>query len=160
MDFARFIQIYIVQGLFALFFLYMAYLVLKREKKKINLYLSSFYLSVTIGGVLNMIYTNIFDPTIVFIMHFMTYYLFYFSMVFILIFILILIKPTKQINFKLQILIIIISSLLILGLFFVPDGIIINGSTHWKPNWSWFFFSLLCYSVYYIHNFSNYLLFL
>ncbi len=140
MDFARFIQIYVVQGLFALFFLYMAYLVLKRGKKAINLYLSSFYLSVTIGGVLNMIYANIFDPTIVFIMHFMTYYLFCFSMVFILIFVLILIKPANQINFRLQLLILIIFGLLILGLLFIPNGIIINATTNWKPNWSWVFF--------------------
>jgi len=73
-------------------------------------------------------------------MHVMTYYLFCFSMVFILIFVLILIKPTKQINFKLQILILIIFSLLILDLLFITDGIIINGSTHWKPNWTWVFF--------------------
>ncbi|MFX1453601.1 MAG: hypothetical protein ACFFCM_22415, partial [Promethearchaeota archaeon] len=76
MDLARFIQIYVVQGLFALFFLYLAILVLKRGKKKLNLYLSSFYLSTTIGGIVNMIYATIFVEMIVFIMHFLTYYLF------------------------------------------------------------------------------------
>lgn len=98
MDFARFIQIYIIQGLFAIFFLYMAYIVLKRGRKTLNLYLSSFYLSVTTGGIINMIYANIFDATIVFIMHFLTYFLFCFSLVFLLIFVLILIKPTKKIS--------------------------------------------------------------
>ena len=85
MDFARFVQIYLVQGGFALFFLYMAYIVLKRGRKPLHLYLSSFYLSTTIGGIINMIYASIFDPIIVFIMHFATYYLFCFSIAFLFI---------------------------------------------------------------------------
>lgn len=144
MDFARFIQIYIVQGLFALFFLYMAYIVLKRGRKALNLYLSSFYLSVTIGGVINMIYANIFNETIVFILHFLTYFLFCFSMIFILNFVLILIKPAKQITLKIQLLILIIFGILILGLLFIPNGIRINAGTNWKPDWNWYF---LIYSV-------------
>ena len=67
MDFARFVQIYLVQGGFALFFLYMAYIVLKRGKKHLHLYLSSFYLTTAIGGIINIIYANIFDATIVYI---------------------------------------------------------------------------------------------
>jgi len=144
MDFARFVQIYIVQGLFALFFLYMAYLVLKRGRKTLNLYIGSFYLSTTIGGIINMIYATIFNETIVFIMHFLTYFLFCFSMIFILIFVLILVKPAKQIKFNLQLLILIIFGLLIMGLLLIPNGIIINASTNWKPDWNWYF---LIYSV-------------
>ncbi|MFX1327210.1 MAG: hypothetical protein ACFE91_03575 [Promethearchaeota archaeon] len=144
MDFARFVQIYIIQGLFALFFLFMAFRVLRRGTKRLNLYLSSFYLSVTIGGIINMIYATIFDPTIVFIMHFMTYYLFCFSMAFLLIFVLILIKPGKQIKFETQFSILIVFGLLILGLLLIPNGIIINDRTNWKPDWSWVF---LIYSM-------------
>ncbi|MFX0143924.1 MAG: hypothetical protein ACFE9C_07595 [Candidatus Hodarchaeota archaeon] len=140
MDIARFLQIYVVQGLFALFFLYMAYLVLKRGRKTLNLYLSCFYLSTTIGGILNMIYANIFNEPVVFIMHFLTYYLFCFSMIFLLIFVLILEKPAKMITFKYQLLILIILGLLILGLIFIPNGIVINTTTNWKPNWDWLFF--------------------
>jgi len=144
MDIARFIQIFVVQGLIALFFLFMAYIVLKRGRKRINLYLSSFYLSVTVGGILNIIYANIFNETVVFVLHFITYYLFCFSMVFLLIFVLILIKPTDHKILKFQYLILIISGLLILGLLFIPNGIIINETTNWKPDWSVFF---LIYSV-------------
>lgn len=140
MDFPRFIQIYIVQGLFSLFFLYMAFKVLKRGKKRLNLYLSSFYLSTTIGGIINMIYAAIFDEFIVYTMHFITYYVFCLSLAFLLIFVLILIKPAKHVKIKLQLLILIIFGLLILGLLLIPDGIIINTSTNWKPNWNWFFF--------------------
>ena len=144
MDLARFIQIYVVQGLFALFFLYLAILVLKRGKMKLNLYLSSFYLSTTIGGIVNMIYATIFVEMIVFIMHFLTYYLFCFSMVFLLIFVLIHIRPDKQFKFKFQFVVILIFGLLILGMLLIPNGIIIDASTNWKPNWNWNF---LIYSI-------------
>ena len=140
MDIARFLQIYVIQGGFSLLFLFMAYKVLKRGKKRLNLYLSSFYLSTTIGGILNIVYANIFDETIVFIMHFMTYFLFCLSMGFLLIFVLIFIKPAKQIKFKVQLLILIIFGLLILGHLLIPKGIIIDESTNWKPDWSWIFF--------------------
>ncbi len=159
MDIARFIQIYIIQGLFALFFIYMAYKILKRGKKGLNLYLSGFYLSITIGGILNIIYANIFDKTIVYTMHFTTYFLFCMSLVFLLIFVLIIIKPIKQITHKVQILILIIYGFLIFGLLLIPNGIMINESTNWKPNWSWIFFTYaivvsssiaiptICYSI-------------
>ena len=150
MDFARIVQIYFVQGGVALFYLYMAYIVLKRGRKPLHIYLSSFYLSTTIGGIINMIYAIIFDPTIVFIMHFLTYYLFSFSMVFLLIFVLILIKPAKKIKFKLQLTIMIIFGVLIFGLILFPNGIVINETTHWKPDWSWSFFIysiVICTSI-------------
>lgn len=140
MDFARIIQIYFVQGGVALFYLYMAYIVLKRGRKPLHIYLSSFYLSTTIGAIINMIYAIIFDPTIVYIMHFLTYYLFCFSMVFLLIFVLILVKPAKKIKFKLQLAIMIIFGVLIFGLLLFPSGIVINETTNWKPDWSWSFF--------------------
>jgi len=150
MDFARFVQIYLVQGGFALFFLYMAYIVLKRGRKPLHLYLSSFYLSTTIGGIINMIYASIFDPIIVFIMHFATYYLFCFSIAFLFIFTLILIKPAKQIKSGLQLAILIIFGSLILGLLLFPKGIVINKTTNWKPDWSLSFFIysiIVCTSI-------------
>jgi len=140
MDFARIVQIYVVQGLFAIFFLYMAYRVLRRGTKQLNLYLSSFYLFSTTGGILNMVYANIFNEAIVHIMHFLTYYLICLSLGFLLIFVLILIKPTNQFKFRTQTIILVIFCLLLLGLFFIPNGIVINESTTWKPNWSWIFF--------------------
>ncbi len=155
MDFARFVQIYLVQGGFALFFLYMAYIVLKRGKKHLHLYLSGFYLTTAIGGIINIIYANIFDATIVYIMHFLTYYLFCFSMVFLLLFTLILIKPAEKIKIKFQLLLLVIFGLLILGLLFIPNGIIIDESTNWKPDWSWIFFIysiIVCTSIVILPN--------
>ena len=114
----------------------MAYIVLKRGRKQLNLYLSSFYLTTTIGSVINMIYANLFNESVVFIMHFITYFMFGFSMAFLLIFVLILVKPIDQITRKFQSIILIIFGVMFLGLLLVPNGIIINETTQWKPNWS------------------------
>ena len=140
MDLARFLQIYVIQGGFAIFFFYMAIIVLKRGKKRTNLYLSSFYLSTAIGGLINIIYANIFIENIVYILHFITYYVLCYSLVFLLIFSLIILKPADKINTKIQIILLILVGILLLGLLFIPNGIQINQTTNWKPNWSWSFF--------------------
>jgi hypothetical protein len=140
MDFARIIQIYVIQGLFAIFFLFMSYKIIKRGKKRINLYLSSFYLFSGVGGILNMIYANLFEEVIVYALHFTTYYLLCFALVFVLVFVIILIKPTDRFSTKTQLFILFIVGILLFGLLLIPNGIIINPSTNWKPDWSWGFF--------------------
>lgn len=139
-DLPRFIQIFIVQGFFGFFFIYMTYKILKRESKGLNLILSLFYFTAAIGAITNIIYAFIFIEIIVFIFHFITYYLLCISLVFLLIFVLILWKSDKVITLFAQILIIIIYGLAVLGLIFIPGGITINSKTNWKPNWSWPFF--------------------
>jgi len=140
MDLARFLQIYVIQGGFAIFFCYMAIIVLKRGKKRTNLYLSSFYLLTAIGGLINIIYANLFIENIVYILHFITYYVLCYALIFLLIFTLILLKPVDKFNTKIQITLLILVGIVLLGLWFIPNGIQINQSTNWKPNWSWSFF--------------------
>lgn len=140
LDIARFLQIYIIQGGFALFFLYMAFTVLRRGQKRTNLYLSSFYLSSFIGGIINIVYANIFNETIVYVLHFATFYILSFSMTFLFIFVLIVLKPPNRINRKIQYSILALYSIILFCLLFIPNGIIINESTNWKPNWNWNFF--------------------
>ncbi|MBY8985946.1 MAG: hypothetical protein KGD65_12805 [Candidatus Lokiarchaeota archaeon] len=149
MDLARFLQIYVIQGCFALFFFYMAIVVLRRGKKKTNLYLSSFYLFTAIGGLINIIYANIFVENIVYILHFITYFVLCYSLIFLLIFTLILIKPGDTFKTKSQVILLILAGILLLGLLLIPNGIQINQTTNWKPNWSWSFFlySVLVCSV-------------
>ncbi|MHA2471745.1 MAG: hypothetical protein ACXAES_00780 [Promethearchaeota archaeon] len=150
MDLARFLQIYVIQGGFALFFIFMAYLILKRSRRSTHLYLGGFYLSSTIGAVINIVYANIFNATIVYVLHFITYYILCFSLGFLFIFVLILIKPIDKFPKKKQAFILIVYAVLLLGLLLIPDGIKINKSTNWKPNWSWIFFIysvVLCSSI-------------
>ncbi|MFX1279278.1 MAG: hypothetical protein ACFFA3_07665 [Promethearchaeota archaeon] len=152
MDFARFLQIYVIQGGFALFFLFMAIIVLKRGRKRINLYLSSFYLSTFIGGTINIIYANIFNEAVVYVLYFLTYYTLCFSMIFLLIFVMLILKPTNLISRKIQLLILILNSIFLLSLLIIPGGIVINESTNWKPDWNWMFLfiSLIGWSTFVI----------
>ncbi|MHA2038900.1 MAG: hypothetical protein ACXACX_20165 [Candidatus Hodarchaeales archaeon] len=140
MDLARFLQIYVIQGGFVIFFIYMGIIVLRRGKKKPNIFLSSFYISTAIGGSINIIYANIFVENVVYILHFLTYYLVCYSLILLLIFTLIILKPSNKFNTKIQITLLVFGGIILLGLLVIPNGIQINQSTNWKPNWSWSFF--------------------
>ncbi len=150
MDIARFIQVFLVQGLAGLFFLFIAYRILKRESKGPNLILSGFYLSVAFAVIINVIYAFILVEYVVHILHFLTYYLLCLSLIFLLIFVLLVDKSDKVITPKIQLILIIAFGVLLLGLWFIPNGIIINQSTDWKPEWSWPFLTysfIICSSI-------------
>ena len=140
MDIARFIQIYVVQGGFGIFFIFMFIKILKREAKGLNLILSFFYLCTAIGVLINVIYANIYIEFVVYILHFVTYFMLCFSLSFLLVFVLLVAKSNRIIDRKVQLSIIVVFSLLLLGLLLFPNGITINESTNWKPEWSWSFF--------------------
>jgi len=149
-DLARFIQIFLVQGFFGFFFLYLAYRILKREAKGLSLILSGFYLSTTIGVVVNIVYAFIFFEPIVLFLHFLTYFFLCLSLMFLLIFVLVLSKSEKIVTKKVQAIVFITFCIGLLVLLFIPDGIIINESTNWKPDWSWLFLIysfIICTSV-------------
>jgi len=136
MDISRFIQVFVVQGSFGLFFLLMAFRVLRREAKGLNNILASFYILTGVGVIINIIYVNIFIESVVLILHFLTYFLLCTSLIFLLLFILILYKSENVINVKMKLLLIIIFSILLLILWFFPGGMTINDTTNWKPEWS------------------------
>ncbi len=149
-DIARFIQVFLVQGIIGFFFLYIAYRILKREAKGINLILSIFYLSTTIGVLINILYAFIFDEIIVYFLHYLTYFFLCLSLMFLLIFVLILSKSENIITKKIQASLLIIFSILLLILLLIPEGIKINEFTDWKPEWSWLFLIysfIICNSV-------------
>ncbi len=139
MDAARFIQIYIVQGLVGLFYFYMSYIILRRDKKNLHLALCGFYVCVGVGVIINIIYASVFNEALVHLLHFLTYFLFCFCQVFLLIFVLILSKSKNVITVRIQLILIISFGVLLSGLWFIPNGITINETTNWKPVWSWEF---------------------
>ena len=143
MDLSRFIQVFLVQGLSGLFYFFIGFKIIRRERKGINIILSSYYFLVAIGALINIIYVNIFDETLALALHFTTYYLFCLSLIFLFISVLILLKSDKIITFKKQISIILIFALLLIVLWFIPDGVGLN-AVSWKPEWSWTF---LIYSI-------------
>ena len=149
MDLSRFIQVFVVQGLVGFFYLFIGYKIIRRERREINFILSSFYFVVVIGVILNIIYVAFFNETVTLVLHFITYYFFCLSLIFLLIFVLILLKSDKIITLKKQVTIFTIYALLLIVLWFIPDGLKLNEVT-WKPEWSWSFFTyniVICSSI-------------
>jgi len=136
MDIARFIQIFLVQGLAGLFYLFIAYKILKRERKGLNLILSSFYICVAFAVILNVVYAFIYVEEVVYILHVTTYYLLCFPLIFLLVFVLILLKSEEIFTPKLQLILIVVFAALLVGLWLIPNGVTINENTNWKPDWS------------------------
>ena len=144
MDIARFIQIFLVQGLAGLFYLFIAYRILKKDNKSLNRILSSFYICVAFAVILNVAYAFIFIEEVVYILHVTTYYLLCFPLIFLLVFVLILLKSEVFFTRKYQLILIIVFGIMLMGLWLIPNGVVINESTNWKPDWSW---TYLLYSI-------------
>jgi len=147
MSLTRFIQVYIVQGIYGLFYIYMALMILKKDRKKLNRLLSGFYLSAGIAVIINIIYVTITVELIVRAFHFTVYFLFCFALCFILLFILTLSKSEDIITVSRQSIVMITYSILLLFLLIIPNGFEISAGTNWVPVWNPFFLlyaSVIC----------------
>jgi len=133
---ARVLQVFIEQFGMGLFYLYMAILLLKRSRDRLNILMSGFFLNVFIGTVVNVIYVFIVIESLAIILNFITYFLFCFAQVFLLGANILLLKSEKTFNSKLQVLLISGFACLLLGLLFIPNGIQINESTNYIPAWN------------------------
>ena len=139
LDLARFLLVYVVFALYGIVFLFLAYRVMLRNRKRINFVLAGFYISCGIGVIINLIYiiiTPIIEEITLLILYFITVYLLSLSLCFLSLFVLILYKSERIITTKIQLLMIFVFSVLIITLFFVPYAVIINESTGWRPKWS------------------------
>ncbi len=144
MDMARFLQVYVAQGLICVFFLILAYLILKRGKQRLNLMLSGSFITIAVGLSLNFIYAPITHPQlelIVLILYYLTIFFIFLYPAFLLCFVLILLKSEKIITTSKQSIIIIGYAVILSCMVFIPNGVVINASTNWKPVWSWFYFA-------------------
>ena len=86
----------------------------------------------------------------VLILHFLTYFFLCLSLIFLLLFVIVLTKSEKVMTKKKQIFTLIIFSIVLLVLLAFPNGITINETTNWKPEWSWPFLIysfIICTSV-------------
>ncbi|MBD3255517.1 MAG: hypothetical protein GF383_10510 [Candidatus Lokiarchaeota archaeon] len=142
LDVTRFFQIYVVQGIICAYFLYLIVKIFKRNKKRLNLILSGFYIFGIMSLTLNFIYAPLTNEFIVRILYFFTIYLLLFSTTFLVLFALVLLKSDVIIDTKKQILIVLAYAVGFLTpfIFYDQGGVTINASTDWKPVWSWPFF--------------------
>ncbi|MFX1464796.1 MAG: hypothetical protein ACFFBF_17395, partial [Promethearchaeota archaeon] len=138
MNITRFVTVYIVQGIMCAYFAFLAYKILKRDRKRLNLIFAGFYISNVISLCINFIYAAITDEIIVLIMHSITTYFAFYSPIFILVFELLVLKPEKIKSPKKQKLILIsyavILSFMVIFLSIENWGVEIE-APDWTPHW-------------------------
>jgi hypothetical protein len=141
----RIITVYAAQGFMCLFFLFLAYRILKRDRKRLNLIFSGFYISPAIGFIINFIYAPLTDVSVVLMLNFLTNFFIFYSSIFIVVFNLILLKSEKAITSKKQLTILIlygIAMFSMIGFLFYP-GFGVTFNANWSPIWSTPFFLYL-----------------
>ncbi len=136
LDITRIIQVYVLQGFIAAFFFYLAYKVLKRDTKRLNLMFSLGFIFAASGILINFIYAPLTNEAVVIVLYYITIFVMFLFGAFFVIFVLMLLKSEKVITPKKQAIYIIIYFVAELCSVFIPDGVTINASTEWKPVWS------------------------
>lgn len=141
MSITRILTIYVAQGIVCFYFLFLAYKILKRDRKRLNLIFAGFYISPVIGFIVNFIYGPLTDETLVVALNFITNFGIFFSPIFIVVFDLILLKSEKVINTTKQLAILILYGIalfcMIFFVFIEDMGVeMALGATGEAPDWS------------------------
>jgi len=141
MSTTRILTIYVAQGIVCFYFLFLAYKILKRDRKRLNLIFAGFYISPVIGFIVNFIYGPLTDETLVIALNFITNFGIFFSPIFIVVFDLILLKSEKVINTTKQLAILILYGIALFSMIFfvfIEDmGVeMALGATGEAPDWS------------------------
>ena len=159
MSLTRALTVYVAQGFVCFFFIFLAYKILKRDRKRLNLIFSGFYLSAAIGLLINFIYAPL-DPNsleivpVIIFLNFITNFGIFYSPIFIVIFDLILLKSEKIITPIKQLAILILYGIAMFSMIFFAyvKGIAFDGSSRlgvefdplsWSPIWNLPFFLYL-----------------
>lgn len=141
--FSRVIQVFIIFLGGGTFFLILSFLILRKNKLRLNYTMCGFFIFIFLGGLFNAIYvllTTHVDESIVIALHIITYIFFCVAQIFLLLFNLILWKSEKLISLKKQLIILGMYSALLFVLFFIPEGVRINENTYYRPQWNLQFF--------------------
>lgn len=149
MSISRALTVYVAQGLVCAFFIFLAYKILKRDRKRLNIIFSGFYLSAAIGLLINFIYAPLdpseFEPVILF-MNYLTNFGIFYSVIFLVVFDLILLKSEKVITPIKQLLIFIVFGIAMFSMIFFVYveglGVEIDPDS-WSPHWMFAFFLYL-----------------
>ena len=130
---SRIIQVFIIFLGGGIFFLILAFLILRKGKNRTNTTFSGFFIFIFLGGLLNAIYallTTYADEKTVVTLHILTYIFFCYAQIFLLLSNLNMLKSVRLITLNKQIIIMGIYGALLFVLFFIPEGVRINKSTH------------------------------
>lgn len=145
----RIITIYVAQMLVCLWFAYLAYRILKRDRKRLNIIFAGFYLSGVIGNIFNFIYGPIPYVGVVLVLNYLTNFGIFYAPIFLVVFDLMLLKSEKVINTTKQLLILIgygIAMFCMIFFIITPGwGVTLGPTTSWSPVWALpFFLYLIC----------------
>ncbi|MFX1523261.1 MAG: hypothetical protein ACFFCC_07155 [Promethearchaeota archaeon] len=145
----RIITIYVAQMLVCLWFAYLAYRILKRDRKRLNIIFAGFYLSGVIGNIFNFIYGPIPYIGAVLVLNYLTNFGIFYAPIFLVVFDLMLLKSEKVINTTKQLLILIgygIAMFCMIFFIITPGwGVTLGPTTEWSPVWALpFFLYLIC----------------
>ena len=94
-DVVRILQVYLIQGLVFLFFVYLSILILKRDRKRLNKIFSGFYILISLGLLFNFFYAPMRSDDLVIvieILNFITNYCLLLGPIFLVVFQVILLK--------------------------------------------------------------------
>ncbi len=142
----RAITVYLAQGILCAFFIFLAYKILKRDRKRLNLIFSGFYISAAIGLIVNFIYAPLTDVKVVLFLNYLTNFGIFYSPIFLLVFELILLKSEKVITSIKQYAILIVYGIAMFCMIFLVYieglGVEIDPIT-WSPHWMPLFFLYL-----------------
>ncbi len=140
----RIIQIYVVQGILCVFFLFLAVKIITRQKKKLNYIFSAFYISEAIGLIINFIYAPLENEVIVKGLNFLTNFFSFYAVIFLLLFIILLYKTEKAFEPKKQIILILTTGIIYFCMLFIaiiPElGVEMTEANQFTPYWGWLFF--------------------
>jgi len=149
MSLTRALTVYVAQGFICFFFIFLAYKILKRDRKRLNLIFSGFYLSAAIGLLMNFIYAPLdpleFEPAILFL-NFITNFGIFYSSIFLVVFDLILLKSEKVITPIKQLVILIVYGIAMFSMIFfvyVEGWGVELDLDSWSPIWKPPFFLYL-----------------
>lgn len=141
MSITRFLTIYVAQGLVCAIFIFLAYKILKRDRKRLNFIFAGFYISPVIGFIVNFVYGPLTNETIVLVLNFITNFGIFYSPIFLVIFDLILLKSEKVINTPKQLAILLIYGVALISMIFFVfvENVGVEmalGETGEPPDWS------------------------
>lgn len=142
-DLGRLLIIYISQTSLSIIFLYIAYKILRRNRNRLTIILSGFYISVASAFIINAILVPLRVNPIVFILYFITIFLILFGQIFLVMFNLFLNKLETKIPIRHLMFYISIYAILIFSILLFPNGITLNEETDWRPVWSWSFLIIM-----------------
>jgi len=138
----RIITVYAAQGFMCLFFLFLAFRILKRDRKRLNVIFAGFYISPAIGFIINFIYAPLTVGSVVLMLNFLTNFFIFYSAIFIVVFNLILLKSEKAITTRKQLIILIAYGIAMFSMivFLLIPGYGVYFNENWSPIWSVPFF--------------------